>query len=323
MVVATAHMIQLFPNSFSHSTYKLAALIAGGAVMAFFAISGFFIHKSVASNSKYLHININHYFIKRINRIIPPFIFSIILTIMLWATAPYVFESNNTNFITSNGRDNFSLEGLIPTIFFLNNFIGPTLNANGALWSLTFEIWYYILAPLIFLWITKGIRKFLLLFLGISITLTTLSPSFALYGIVWTAGFCISIAHSNNIQLDKSGKLFFTTLLISLIFLIINFFSNEQQKLLILLFELSAGVAINLYFHRFLKKQHTAGINVLLTKPANFSYSLYITHFPIMLFAYGINTDQPYAALIIAIIIAYISGRYIEKLQIIKSKKFN
>jgi len=179
------------------------------------------------------------------------------------------------------------------------------------------------LAPLAFLWITKRIKQFLFIFLGISIILTGLSPSFAIYGMVWATGFYISIAHANHIQLDKNGMYLVATCLISLIFLIVNLLPNEPQKLLTISFELSAGFAINLHFHRYLKKQTPRQINTLLTKPANFSYSLYITHFPIMLFAYGINTDQPYAALLISIIIAYVSGKYIEKLQIINSKKFH
>lgn len=48
LVVAVSHTFQIFGTSYPSFYAKLFSALAGASVMAFFALSGFFIHKSLA-----------------------------------------------------------------------------------------------------------------------------------------------------------------------------------------------------------------------------------------------------------------------------------
>ncbi len=116
------------------------------AVKGFFSISGFLIAKSYLRSR-----SINDYFIKRIQRILPAYIFAILLcfTIGLALTALPLAD-----FLQH--RD--TLRYLIANLTFLN-FIQPTLpgvftdNPNqpldGSLWTIKAELTLYLLLPLV------------------------------------------------------------------------------------------------------------------------------------------------------------------------------
>lgn len=136
LVVATAHAYQIF-GSKNYATFdRFFSAIAAAAVMAFFALSGFFIHKSLTRCYDGQRLDWQSYFIARFDRILPPFIFSLVLTVFLWILSPHFFISGTHDFVTETNRSGYYLDGLWRTALFLNNFLGPAISSNGPLWSL-------------------------------------------------------------------------------------------------------------------------------------------------------------------------------------------
>lgn len=79
--------------------------------------------------------------------------------------------------------------------FFLQTILAPPLGSNDALWSLSYEFWYYVLFPL--LWIALVVRPgFLRSILGIALAVILLrfvGSSIAMYFPIWLLGTAVAI----------------------------------------------------------------------------------------------------------------------------------
>jgi len=313
LVVVFAHCFQVFGSGFPAAYGRFFAALAAAAVMAFFALSGFFIHKSLA-RCYGSDLNWRSFLVARADRIIPPFAVSILLTVFLWFLAPYFFASSTREFVVPSSRAEYSLEGLWATIFFLNNFFGTTLSANGPLWSLTYEIWYYILACLFsmamlgnrFCWIAAPLLVFLAAF----------DIWFAILGLVWVGGFYVSILHSNNIlpRLPRIPFVILPMVLLLMVLLVSDSWAGKTRTL----FKLVFGAWMVLHMISILSKDKVREIR-LLVWAGSFSYSIYVLHFPIMLFFYGLSEQSGWLSLGFVIIVVALVGPALEKFKISKT----
>ena len=320
LVVTFGHMVQIFAPAFPVAARSLAAALAGAAVMAFFVISGFFIHKSIA---QYWVDQVNwRGFVKaRVNRIYPPFVLCIVVTISLYYLAPTFFTSGSTNFLNPTDRTEFSLSGLWLTILFLNNFFGPALSANGPLWSLTYEIWYYTIAILAVLAISG--RRIGWTALPLLIILTFLDKWFFILGLIWVAGFALSVFHSRH-RLPKLPNSIFVFALPASLFILIPMVPTFYLGKVAMTFQLAFGIWIVSHINNTLNSSAPFSIWPLVYS-SKFSYTLYVLHFPILLFCYGVleNHDgvsgiSAWGSLGLAIAISALVGPKLEKFKIIK-----
>ncbi|WP_229639540.1 acyltransferase family protein [Waterburya agarophytonicola] len=126
-------------------------------VMIFFALSGFFIHlrisKQLAEKNSF-SFDLTRFFKRRLHRLVPPYIFALILTLIVDLIGYYLYPTLyhaatgdillDTNFI----RKDFSLTSIIPALFLLPSSLGKDFGTNGPFWSLGYEFVYYLLYPL-------------------------------------------------------------------------------------------------------------------------------------------------------------------------------
>ena len=227
LIVLFAHANQILIAPSTKAFFGVAGLLAQGAVMVFFVLSGFLIGKSLTRNiHKNNTLNINSYLIDRFNRIYPPLIFSLIIVGTLYLIAPYFFATNSLEFTASDhylARQSFeiTLSSVLSSAFFLNGFIGETISVNGPLWSLSYEVWYYILAALM---LKSSKPVYALLSCILLLILSYLNKDFLIHSIIWFLGLFLCILHNNNIFHSKINKLlyffgFSGTVLFSYIFL--------------------------------------------------------------------------------------------------------
>ena len=149
------------------------------AVPCFFVISGYLIIASAMKN------NIKTYFKKRFARIYPAFLFSIILTIILFA--PITFSLNLGHFdIVSYINNSNIIKYFIYSLPFGFQNLGTTLNNtpaptwNGSAWTLKYEFGCYIAIALIIFILNKfkfKKEKYAKLIFGLYIILTIISIS--------------------------------------------------------------------------------------------------------------------------------------------------
>lgn len=115
------------------------------AVYLFFFLSGFSIHYSSINRQLNTIGGISYYYFLRFRRIYPVFLISIIISIFFCFLLPFLNISSKTAVIP-----NFSDLFLILS-FFTDIHIGafsPGLLNNPALWSLSYEIPYYLVYPI-------------------------------------------------------------------------------------------------------------------------------------------------------------------------------
>ena len=98
------------------------------SVVVFFVLSGFFVGGKALERFSNNNFNAKEYFIDRLSRIFVPLIPAIFITIIV-------------NYIVSGWID---FPAVLANLASLQGVISPPLKGNGPLWSLSYEVWFYI-----------------------------------------------------------------------------------------------------------------------------------------------------------------------------------
>jgi peptidoglycan/LPS O-acetylase OafA/YrhL len=155
LTVVAAHSWQIFihPGDLGASSPAAFVFIIAAriAVLAFFALSGYVIAASIASNiAKAGHFEADKYLLARVFRIVPPLLVIIAATVLLSA----FLRAIGADHVASDyaARKVFATDAAgqlraIVTLCTQGELTGAWL--NGPLWSLTFEIRLYVVAGLL------------------------------------------------------------------------------------------------------------------------------------------------------------------------------
>ncbi|WP_380873307.1 hypothetical protein ACFB49_40730 [Sphingomonas sp. DBB INV C78] len=315
IAVLCGHANQIFIAPVESALYPVMGLMAQAAVMLFFVLSGFLITKSITRNfSSGAGFDIRAYAADRFDRIYPPLLFALLIVAGLHAGAPLVFPTGSEMFELQGGfvvRDGFEvgLANFVGALFFLNGFTIDNIAANGPLWSLSYEVWYYVAAGLI-AWRTKYgvfIAGALLVALG------STNKMFLAFAPIWFAGGIVALMHNWRQQFPRAASVVGGVLFLGVAWCAGGYIWAFQQvtvpaeinALYIVIFNLLFGLAAACALHLLL-----IGAWSVSSRPrhaANFSYTLYVTHFPIMLFIYGAAQVQIHSSVSISIAAALIA----------------
>lgn len=319
--ILMAHLCELSQNQnlaflshFSNATI---------GVKGFFVISGFLVAKSYVNTP-----SLKEYFIKRAKRILPAY-----AVVILFSTLFFSFFSHYSiwEYFSDNGVYKYVGWNLI----FLN-FMHPCLpglfdnnllcSVNGALWTLKIEEGFYIVLPLIFYSIKKSRKP--LLVLGTLYVLSLVywflmnsyldKPLLAKQLPGYLSYFVTGIFLFLNFDLMMKNK---TGLLLSAILVLSGcYFSNLQIDFL---YPAAFGliVIIAAYNLSFLNN---------FGKYGDFTYGIYIYHFPVIQLFRQYNLFEKYNSFIMAIAVisitfffAVLSWFFIEKRFLDRFKKNN
>ena len=341
IVVAIAHAYGLYLSPFFGPDDYLGiffAIASHQAVMIFFLISGYLITISININIKKNEgmFRFFQYLASRIARIYPPLLFAIAMTTFFWGVIRFFnlhgVNSNLPyeigNFAPSRAVFSLGLADIKNAVMMQNGM----LDANGPLWSLYIEWRIYIVAGVLafFLTVNAIIYKSVLaiIFAYVFYGLFSINEHAMFYLMIWLLGCIFSLApFLTKLALIKHRYLVFSVLLI-VIFLwgILNpkivisggskfgFFENVFQ--LLICFSWSMLIIPD----RLTKLTTFKIISIWL---GNLSYSLYILHFPIMLFflslfhnliagSLPLSLLAAVVSLFVAIAISSLSAKYFE-----------
>lgn len=302
-VVLLGHTYQTLLLPTLNVWFTAIVLLSQFAVMAFFVLSGFLIGKSVCNNiSKNSHFDVGRYLLDRVLRLYPPLVAALILMVGLAWLASFLFPSGSNSFLQLEGasfiRSEFvvSLRDIWGALTFLNGFKVENPSANSPLWSLSIEAWYYVIAAAIVLW---GRRKMLsVLLISVAVFVSYGNTLFYMLAPVWFAGFGLAFIHQRNPMMK--GKVFWVAFIVMSFIAVASIayalyphpWGNEIVYAKLNFFRLSSG----LWFACFLALL-LGGILSFpksLHRHASYSYTLYVVHFPIMLFALGMSQSYIY-----------------------------
>jgi peptidoglycan/LPS O-acetylase OafA/YrhL len=317
LTVVLAHVYEL-SGHISQLSY-LAGWDSFIAVAGFFIISGFLITQSY-SRSK----NLKDYFEKRAKRLLPAYIFIILVCAMglsaisTFKFSAYFLDSALYKYILFNATFLNFLHPCLPGVF--NN--NAMCAINGSLWTIKIEVSFYIVLPILFHYINRSKKKYLLL---ISMYVIALIYNYALYKVFQNGTNKDNLYFTLTHQLPSLMPYFIAGMALHFYFDEIMKFKNK------LILAALAIFGIEYLFNYEIFRPIALAIIVFYLaysfKPFNnwgkfgdFSYGIYLFHFPIIqIFVYYslFQKFNPSAVLFFAILIilamAYLSWNLLEK----------
>lgn len=317
--IVLAHLSELSQSKSLEFLYLFSN--SSVAVQGFFIISGFLVAKSYTNTS-----SLKEYFIKRAKRILPAYVLVLlfsVITLSFFSSFSFLDYFTNISVYQYLGWNSIFLNFMHPCLpgLFENNLMCAV---NGALWTLKVEEGFYIVLPLIFCAIKRS-KKPILILLGL----------YVLSIMYW---FVMDF-YLNKPLLAKQlpGYLAY---FVTGIFLFLNFDFVQQKKNTILIV-----AALLLILSSFLDFQidllHPAAFGTIVIiaayslpflnnfgKYGDFTYGLYIYHFPIIQLFRQYNLFEKYnpilmafAVILITLFFAVFSWFIIEKRFLDRYKK--
>jgi len=279
---------------------KVIFALAEYSVMVFFALSGYMITLSIyknVSDSYFTSFNANKFFKDRLIRLYPPLILSTLIAVIVY----FLSHELGLELLDHNGKKIVELGvGIHASLFFLQNLfvdLFPTPLMNSPLWSLSHEFWFYVIGMLSVLVIVnkKGVALLCLLVLVLTLIILGKWQPFFLGFLVWLMGGGLAILRQNRTKIGKKGFFCLSVLLLVSLILWSLFFTKifnldwfEAKYIFGFCFILS--LTMFLYYQgRFLNQLICNNqLFLFLQKSASYSYTLYLIHWPLLIFIHSI-----------------------------------
>jgi peptidoglycan/LPS O-acetylase OafA/YrhL len=277
-------------------------------------------------------LDLNDFFIKRFARIYPPLISSfllvaIIVTILYAAGLP----TSGVSGVPKQYSFSEFISSYMPSFLFLNGFlanfkdvihgsigatfinIGAYPSSNAPLWSLSIEVWYYVVAGLAF----SGKAKNVVLSIAVAYAGYRLNGPFLMFSIVWIAGSACCLMHDGILKISNLTRSLLTILSCLYLANCTYYLFTEYSPQNLNKFNVSSGLFFaiiiwNLFIVRDMRLS-------IFPSSAKYSYTLYIIHFPIVMCVYTIASylkiDAIYASSISfasSVFLASLLARHVE-----------
>jgi peptidoglycan/LPS O-acetylase OafA/YrhL len=253
------------------AVFWMATRIGDEAVMVFFVLSGLLVGGRVVERVRAGRFDTAAYVVDRATRILIPLIPACLLTAAIAALVMHKV---------------LGIGDVAANMFGLNGVLAPTLDFNASLWSLSYEIWFYVLAGAAAHWIAKGPG----LIAGAVILAATLcfAKLGSTYLLFWSLGALMifglrttrpRLLLAVGVPIALLGAALYELGVASRSFARLDIAPPDVAKALICF-----GVSLAL---PFLCRPGVNRAIAWLRKPAafvsGFSYSLYLTHYPVVM----------------------------------------
>lgn len=265
------------------------------AVMVFFVLSGYLITSAALRRLSAGTWTAGGYAIDRLCRLYVVLVPGLLLGLFWDRLGLAIFSGSRlyTRPLEALGpgiaAQRLGIETLFGNLFFLQTILCPTFGSNGPLWSLANEFWYYVLLPLgIAAWHSLTIHRPLraLAFVGAAFAVITfIGPNIASGFLVWLAGATVAFLHGrqSNAPVHVSWRQFALPLGIFGAFLV----ASRLGYVVGLYADLTVGLGFALLLRQLVRtnsNEPPAFYGQTARLIAGSSYTLYVVHFPFLLF---------------------------------------
>jgi peptidoglycan/LPS O-acetylase OafA/YrhL len=302
LMVMCGHVRALFFVDFhqvAHGNIALRILYFGTglghqAVVLFFVLSGYLISSAVFKRRALDRWSWGDYAIDRCSRLyavlIPGLLIGWVfdrLGILSFAP-PSLYSRPLEAFGSAIAQERLTLSIFFGNLAFLQTIACPTFGSNSPLWSLANEFWYYLLFPVLLevvkAWRSKAAARATLLSL-----LTLAIAAFVGWPIlcdfpIWLAGTALVVAHATHrlrLAAARLLYLFGTSVALCLCFI------AARTNIAFVGSDLTLGLVFGAFLLALLQLgscEIGSAYARLSHLAAGFSYSLYVLHFPFLLF---------------------------------------
>ncbi len=308
-------------------------------VMLFFVMSGFLIHygfsRKILNGSTQFNLT---YFKKRVLRIYPVFIISLLITyaldkIGLYLSLPIYTGATNNTIIDESIQINLGLDNLIDNFFLIGS---EVWGSNGPIWSLKLEWCFYLIYPLFYLINKNCIELSYLIFPCVAMFLSN-------YEFEGFNGFFGSVVKSFPIWLMGAyladvvtGRIRFNLKYLQLFILsfFILLFSNFKLNILNDYLVAVGFVGFISILIIITQKNYIILDNKVLIFMSKISYSLYVVHFPFLVLMSALlhkyfggtlpqNQIFIFVGIVICLCVSYVVYNLIERPSMIIKQAIN
>lgn len=274
------------------------------AVVGFFAVSGFLICSSAMANFKYKGADPTRYFVERASRI-----YTTLIPALIFVYTTDVFFARM--FPEAELLANLSLKNLLYNFLLIPSM---PLGTMRPIWSLMFEWWIYILFGGLVFFRKRWILCSICIWLGANYTFGANAKGEAGHlELIWLTG-ALGAYYFNQITCQKCivQTAWFTCIIAGAIYLLTR---NSYNLLAGIFFSIGIiSVAANLNADKsppsLIKKKLYASL-------ANFSFTLFLTHYTVLYWSHKLIEDKPLGFItsflisnIIAALIAALTERH-------------
>jgi peptidoglycan/LPS O-acetylase OafA/YrhL len=267
---------------------------AHGAVVVFFVLSGFLVGGAVLERSGGEKAWLRNYLIDRTSRIYVVLLPTILLVFVLDALGRHVFAGLGV-YEQEWYRDSYQWTYLFATLASLQGIWFPTYGTDIALWSLGMEYWYYIVFALLMLPRSRAYAagwRIAALAAGLAIgAFLSMPGSYFLFGgCIWVLGALVRVAPRPLLR-SKWLALILWLAAVTAIRLLTRGAVVEDHPRKEVLDAINAILFANILLTlRFDEGEGFAWCRAKFHAAlADFSYTLYATHMPILVFLWGIS----------------------------------
>lgn len=289
----------------------IATSLGHEAVVVFFVISGFLVGGLTLRKWQATGIAMPGYFLLRFSRIYTVLIPALLVGCLLDWTGYHVLngssiytdpDSYHTNSIKLNIAQHISLMAFIDNLFMLEGGGrgAPVLGSNAPLWTLAYEWWYYcIFAAAAGMWLFKDRFKAATCCVWFVVFLLILPNGLLVWMLIWALGI-IALYYAES-QLPKPPVFISASFFTGAVALSrmnthqLSTLDADQPMYVSFLFEFCIGITYSaLMVSMYRNKEKEDGwlryskVHSIL---ASFSYTLYLTHFPLMVFLAALGHD--------------------------------
>lgn len=290
------------PHTALNAAFYFITGLGADAVVVFFVLSGFWVGGSVLRSVGRGQFQWREYFISRGSRLWIALVPAVALTAVLASIGVATFSWTDIlsghpgyhSLVTPEIGDTITPLVLLGNLFFLQGIAVPVVGTNGPLWSLAYEFWYYILFPAILIAVLRGsaAKRLLHGVVALAIALMVGPDILALFP-VWLVGVLVAYYQSRiSAFLDGLSARAAILRVLTALFLLASVATAEVLSWPAPLSAWAVALPSALFISTLVKDTRLdSPWFAPLRGAANYaqaSYSLYVTHLPIAIFAFAL-----------------------------------
>jgi peptidoglycan/LPS O-acetylase OafA/YrhL len=288
------HGDQVESHNVVYRAFYLLTSLGHQAVMVFFVLSGYLVGSSIV-RSGMKDWSWRRYLNRRLTRLWIVLIPSLVLCALIDHIGFSAFglhgiygTGRNTNGILPGPVQPQSTVGtFFGNIFFLQGIRVPTFGTNGALWSLTYEFWYYVLFPLVMVvaYAKSPLAKASAALAALGIFLLV-GSTISLYFLVWLFGVVIYIAPPLTLLYSRSVWRLCVVVVLSAcaIWLAVSHSIGIRPSDLVTGILFAGLIYLIVQSPRRASDDQGTRVGTVASHLAAFSFTLYLVHLPVLVF---------------------------------------
>jgi peptidoglycan/LPS O-acetylase OafA/YrhL len=308
------------PDLFAKIFYTATAF-GHDAVMVFFVLSGYFISSSVLGDVSKNRWSWKRYAINRCTRLYVVLIPGLLLTIcwdwlgltLFPEHVVYSGAARNWQHDFVSISDRLNVFTFLANSAFLQTVIAPPLGSNESLWSLSYEFWYYVLFPAIWLAVSQSMRLWRRLgaLCIVSLLLWNLGEPIRTYFLIWLLGTLVFfLPRIPSLSREWTPAAILAS--VSVYCGVLGVTHTSAFKSLvdgsIVAIDFTNAIAFAGLLYLLLHDQSTSKLGVyksIAGKLAAFSYTLYVVHLPLLVFIRALAVpDAPWTPSVSHVLLA-------------------